>query len=129
MKKFLLMSLVLMLTLLHGAAAQTRTVSGRVTDRKTGDGLPGVTVLLKGTTNGASTNSDGSFSLNVPPEGGTLVFSSIGMTTQEQAIGSESHVSVALAQDTKQLNEVVVTAFGRQQEKKALGFSVSEVKN
>lgn len=129
MKKFLLMSLVLMLTLLHGAAAQTRTVSGRVTDRKTGDGLPGVTVLLKGTTNGASTNSDGSFSLNVPQEGGTLVFSSIGMTTQEQAIGSESQVSVALAQDTKQLNEVVVTAFGRQQEKKALGFSVSEVKN
>ena len=129
MKKILLMSLVLMFTILHGVMAQTRTVSGRVTDQKTGDGLPGVTVLVKGTTNGASTNSDGAFSLTVPQEGGTLVFSSVGMATQERAIGSESTFTIALAQDAKQLSEVVVTAFGREQQKKAVGFSVSEVKN
>ena len=128
MKKILLMSLVLMFTLLHGAIAQTRTISGRVTDQKTGDSLPGVTVLVKGTANGISTSADGAYVLTVPDSGGTLVFSSIGMATQERPIGSESQINVALAQDTKQLSEVVVTAFGREQEKKALGFSVSEVK-
>lgn len=128
MKKILLMSMILMFTLLHGAMAQTRTVSGRVTDQKSSEGLPGVTVLLKGTTTGVSSNSDGAYSLTVPERGGTLVFSSVGMTTQERVIGTESQLNVALSQDTRQLSEVVVTAFGREQEKKALGFSVSEVK-
>ncbi|WP_197076755.1 SusC/RagA family TonB-linked outer membrane protein [Hymenobacter terrenus] len=108
--------------------AQTRTVSGRVTDEKTGAGLPGVTVLLKGTSNGSSTNSDGSFTLSVPESGGTLVFSSIGMVTQERAIGSESQFTLALAQDVRQLNEVVVTALGIQRESRALGYAVSEIK-
>ncbi|UOQ79153.1 carboxypeptidase-like regulatory domain-containing protein [Hymenobacter sp. 5516J-16] len=58
--------------------AQTRSLSGRVTDRSTGEGLPGVTVLVKGTTNGVSTNSDGTYTLTVPANGGTLVFSSVG---------------------------------------------------
>jgi TonB-linked SusC/RagA family outer membrane protein len=128
MKKTLLMSLVLILSFLHGAMAQTRTVSGKVTDQTTGDGLPGVTVLIKGTPNGASTNSDGSFTLAVPQEGGTLVFSSIGMTTQERTIGSETQFNVALAQDVKQLSEVVVTALGIQRESRALGYAVSEIK-
>lgn len=114
MKKILLMSLVLMFTLVQGAIAQTRTVSGRVTDKKSGDGLPGVTVLLKGSTNGVSTNADGAYSLSVPETGGTLVFSSVGMTTQEQAIGTSSQVAVALATDNKQLNEVVVVGYGSQ---------------
>lgn len=114
MKKFLLMGFVFMFTLLHGAMAQTRTVSGRVTDQSTGGGLPGVTVLLKGTTNGVSTNSDGSFSLSVPENGGTLVFSSVGMSTQERAIGTDSQISVGLAQDAKQLSEIVVVGYGSQ---------------
>ena len=114
MKKLLLMSLVLMFTLLHGAMAQTRTVSGRVTDQKSGDGLPGVTVLLKGTTNGVSTNSDGSFSLSVPQNGGTLVFSSVGMTTQERVLGTESQINLGLAADAKQLSEIVVVGYGSQ---------------
>ncbi|MBD2768229.1 SusC/RagA family TonB-linked outer membrane protein [Hymenobacter sp. BT664] len=128
MKKVLLMSVLLMFTLLHGAMAQTRTVTGRVIDQKTGDGLPGVTVLLKGTSNGSSTNSDGSFTLSVPAAGGTLVFSSIGMVTQERVIGSESQFNVALAADVKQLSEVVVTALGIQREARALGYAVSEIK-
>ncbi|MDO7852783.1 SusC/RagA family TonB-linked outer membrane protein [Hymenobacter convexus] len=128
MKKILLMSLVLMFTLLHGAMAQTRTVTGRVTDQATGGGLPGVTVLLKGTTNGVSTNSDGAFSLTVPEAGGTLIFSSVGMTTQERAIGSDSQFTVALATDTKQLNEVVVTGYGAQQERRDVIGSIASVK-
>ena len=129
MKKILLMSLVLMFTLLHGAMAQTRTVSGRVTDQKSGDGLPGVTVLLKGTTNGVSTDSNGAYSLSVPETGGTLVFSSVGMTTQERAIGTDSQVAIALNTDTKQLNEVVVTGYGAQQERRDITGSIASVKS
>nr|WP_236050009.1 TonB-dependent receptor [Hymenobacter negativus] len=108
--------------------AQTRTVSGRVTDRATGDGLPGVTVLVKGTTNGVSTNSDGTFSLSVPESGGTLTFSSVGMTTQESEIGTNTQFNIALATDAKQLTEVVVTGYGGSQEVKDLTGSISQVK-
>lgn len=127
MKKILLMSIALMFTLLQGAMAQTRTVSGRVTDQATGSGLPGVTILLKGTSNGVSSNADGAFSLAVPEAGGTLVFSSVGMTTQERAIGSESQFAVALVTDAKQLNEVVVTGYGLQQERRNITGSIATV--
>ena len=123
------MGLVLIFTLLHGAIAQTSSVLSRVTDQKSGEGLPGVTVLLKGTTNGISTNSDGAHTLTVLQIGGTLVFSSVGMATQKKTLGSESQISAALAQDTKQLSEVVITPFGREQEKKAIGFSVAEIQS
>ena len=129
MKKIILMSLVLMFTLLHGAMAQTRTISGRVTDQASGSGLPGVTVLLKGTSNGVSTNADGAFSLSVPESGGTLIFSSVGMTSQERAIGTNTTFAVALATDNKQLNEVVVTGYGAQQERRDIIGSIATVKS
>ncbi len=129
MKKILLLGIVLMFILLQGAMAQTRTVSGRVTDQKTGDGLPGVTVLLKGTSNGVSTNADGAYSLSVPETGGTLVFSSVGMTTQERAIGGDSQIKVTLATDTKQLTEVIVTGYGAQQERRDITGSIASVKS
>ncbi|HEX8330170.1 MAG TPA: SusC/RagA family TonB-linked outer membrane protein [Hymenobacter sp.] len=128
MKKTLLMSVMLMFTFITGVLAQTRAISGRVTDQQTGDGLPGVTVLVKGTTNGTSTNSDGGFTLNVPEAGGTLVFSSIGMTTQERPIGAESQFTVALAQDVKQLSEVVVTALGIERDTRSLGYATQQIK-
>ena len=128
MKKSLLMSLVLMFTFLTGVLAQTRTVSGRVTDQSSGDGLPGVTVLLKGTSTGISTNAEGNFSLAVPETGGTLVFSSVGMVTQERSIGSESQFNLALAQDNKQLSEVVVTALGITKDTRSLGYATQQVK-
>jgi TonB-linked SusC/RagA family outer membrane protein len=121
MKRTLLMSLVLMLTLFQTVLAQTRTVSGRVTDQKSGEGLPGVTVLLKGTTNGVSTNSDGAFSLSVPATGGTLVFSSVNYVTQERPIGTLSDFAIGLAADTKQLSEVVVTGYGTQERRDLTG--------
>jgi len=121
------MSFLLIFTLFQAVLAQTRTVSGRVTDQKTGEGLPGATVLLKGTTTGISTNSDGRFSLNVPAEGGTLVISSIGMVTQEVALGNKTVVDLALAVDNKQLSEVVVTGYGQQQERRELTGAVATV--
>lgn len=128
MKRFILLSFWLIVGLLQTVAAQDRTVSGRVTDRATKEGLPGVTVLVKGTTNGASTNSDGAFTLNVPETGGTLVFSSVGYISQELPIGSESTYTVGLAQDVKQLSEVVVTGYGGSQDVKDITGSVSTVK-
>lgn len=116
------------LTAIQGVA-QTRSVSGRVTDRTTGEGLPGVTVLLKGSSNGISTNSDGTFTLTLPTGDATLVFSSIGFITVERAVGSETQINVGLATDSKQLSEVVVTALGIQRETRALGYAVSEVKS
>jgi len=118
-----------MFTLFQVVLAQTRTVSGRVTDQKTGEGLPGATVLLKGTTNGISTNADGAFSISVPGAEGTLVFSSIGYIAQERPLTAASTYAIAMAADVKQLSEVVVTSLGRTQEKNALGYSIAEVQS
>ena len=129
MKKPLLLSFLLVVTLFQMVLAQTRTISGRVTDQKTGEALPGVTVLLKGTSNGASSNAEGTFSLAVPAAAGTLVFSSVGYVTQERTMGSSATYEIGMAPDVKQLSEVVVTSFGREQEKNAVGFSVSEIQS
>jgi TonB-linked SusC/RagA family outer membrane protein len=94
-------------------APQNVPVSGRVTDAK-GEGLPGVTVLVKGTSIGTSTGADGSFSLSVP-ENSTLVFSSIGYKNQEIAVtGAISTIAVRLSDDAQSLNEVVVVGYGTQ---------------
>lgn len=122
------MSLMLTLTLFQHAMAQTRTISGRVTDQKSGDGLPGVTVLLKGTTSGVSTNADGGYTLTIPENGTTLTFSSVGMATQERPIGKESQINVVLLQDTRELSEVVVTALGIEKDKRTLGYATQELK-
>lgn len=128
MKKILFMSLALMFTLLHGAFAQTRVVSGRVIDRATSEGLPGVTVLVKGTSNGASTNSDGGFTLNAPSGNVTLIFSSVGYVSQERVVGTEANISIALVADVKQLTEVVVTGYGGSQDVKDITGSIATVK-
>jgi TonB-linked SusC/RagA family outer membrane protein len=127
MNKNLLMSTVLIVASCHTAFAQSRTVTGRVTDQKTGEGLPGATVRLKGTTTGVSTSVDGRFTLNVPENGGTLVISSIGMTTQEVAIGNRTTIDLVLSADNKELNEVIVTGYGQQQERREITGSVATV--
>lgn len=128
MNKTLLMSPLLMVGLLQQVSAQTRTISGRVTDRQSGDGLPGVTVLLKGTTNGVSTNSDGSFVLNNVPTTGTLVISSIGYITIERPLGTENQIDIGLSTDSKQLSEVVVTSLGLERDTRSLGYTTQEIK-
>ncbi|GAB3723009.1 SusC/RagA family TonB-linked outer membrane protein [Hymenobacter agri] len=112
--------------LLQQVHAQNRSISGRVTDRSNGQGLPGVTVLVKGTTVGVSTNVDGSFSLDVPASATTLSISSVGYVTVEQPIGSNSTFTVSLAPDAKQLGEVVVTgALGVQRQAREIGYATS----
>jgi len=109
--------------------AQERTISGQVVDDN-GESLPGVNVVLKGSTQGTITDLDGNY--KVPLNGdddAILVFSFIGMQTKELPVGGRSVLDVILSQDVTQLTEVVVTAFGVEREKKALGYSVQDVKS
>src|SRR5687768_12740931 len=122
MKKFVLTSFA-MLILLSGWA-QERSVSGKVTSSEDGSPLPGVHVILKGTTNGTTTDSDGAFALMVPQDGGNLVFSFIGLRTSEVIIGDRTTVDVSLTLDITQLSEVVVTGVGVATDKRKLGIAV-----
>ena len=103
-----------------GAWAQSTTITGRVTS-ETGEGLPGVTVVLKGTTVGASTNSEGNYTLTVPNGTGTLVISFIGYSSQEVPINNRSTINVSLAPDMKALEEVVVIGYGTQKQREVTG--------
>ncbi|HEX8504797.1 MAG TPA: carboxypeptidase-like regulatory domain-containing protein, partial [Hymenobacter sp.] len=126
MKKLLCMVMLLMTGLLQQVYAQDRSLSGRVTDRSNGQGLPGATVIVKGTTVGASTNADGSFSLSVPASATTLTISSIGYASVDQPIGADASYTVALVPDVKQLGEVVVTgALGIQRQQQQVGYATA----
>jgi len=129
MKKILLLSSVFLLSMAISmpSIAQERTVSGRVIAQDDRSPIPGVNVVLKGTTNGTTTDANGSYTLTIPSNGGSLVFSFIGLQTTEIAIGERTTVDIELGLDVTQLNEVVVTAFGIEREQKSLGFSVTQV--
>lgn len=114
-------------------AAQARPVSktvadvqitGRVTSA-TNEGLPGVTVVVKGTTRGTTTGADGSFTLAAPEGGGTLVFSFIGYQTQERKFTGAENFTLKLVEDTKSLDEVVVVGYGTQKKADVTGAIAS----
>jgi iron complex outermembrane receptor protein len=100
--------------------AQDRTVSGTVTDSKTGEGLPGVNVLVVGTSEGATTDFDGKYKLSVSGDV-SLKFSYIGYKSQTIDVGSRSVVNVKLQEDVEQLSEVVVVGYGQVEAKDATG--------
>lgn len=127
MRKTLLSTLAVFLMLCFAALAQEKTVTGRVISGDDNSPLPGVAVVVKGTTAGGVTDIDGKYKIIVPAGGTHLVFSFVGYQTQEVAIGSNTTIDVVLKADVKQLEEVVVTAIGIEKEKKALGFAVTTV--
>ena len=122
MKKLLLTCFSLAFVLY--SFAQERTVSGKVSSAEDGTPLPGVNVLLKGTSLGVVTDADGKYTLSIPSSGGTLVFSFIGLQTQEIATGDKAIVDVQMAADITQLSEVVVTAQGIERDERSLGYAV-----
>lgn len=122
------MSLLLVCSLWVTAWAQERKVSGKVTSAEDNGGMPGVSVVLKGTAKGTNTDADGNYTIMVPEKGGKLVFSFVGSETQELEVGNRSTLNVSLANDAKQLGEVVVTAVGIQRDKKALAYAVTNLK-
>jgi TonB-linked SusC/RagA family outer membrane protein len=95
------------------AEQQQPAVSGTVTD-ESGQPLPGVTVVVKGTTQGTVTNADGDYTLTNLPEDATLVFSFVGMKTLEVVVGSQTNISVVMEEETIGLEEVVAVGFGTQ---------------
>lgn len=101
-----------------------RTVAGVVAD-ETGGGLPGVSVLIKNTTKGTTTDGNGRYNLNVPEEAGTLVFSYVGYESKEVELGNRTAINVTLNPDNKSLNEVVVVGYGTQKRSSITGAVAS----
>lgn len=128
MKKWIYNStlpLVLLLLCCLPAWAQ-QTITGKVVDNER-QALPGVNVTIKGTTRGTTTGVDGGYSVSAD-RGNVLVFSYLGFANQEVTVDNQSTINITLVPQDQQLNEVVVTALGIEREKKALGYSVAEVK-
>lgn len=128
MKKILLACLAacFVLTSIEGWA-QEKTVSGRIVSVEDGSPLPGVNVVVKGTTIGTVTNVDGAYTLSVPASATTLSITFIGLKSQDVAIGDRTSIDVKLEQDVSQLSEVIVTGYGIEQKRDLTG-SVSSVK-
>jgi len=126
MKRLLLVG-ILNVLLLHCALAQEKNISGTVTSSEDKSPLPGVNVVVKGTSTGTITDADGKFKLGVPSGSTKLVLSFVGFEPLEVEIGGRAVIDVALVPDTKELSEVVVTAQGIVREKRALGYAVSTV--
>lgn len=126
-KKVLKLLFVFSLLCTYGMQAQT-TVKGVVVDATSGLGLPGVSVVVKNTTKGTTTDFDGNYSIEVSNAGNVLQFSYIGFASQEIAVNKQSVINVSLVEDISKLDEVVVTALGIKRERKSLGYSVQEIK-
>lgn len=118
-------SVLLLMFFMQFMFAQERAVSGKITDNS-GLPLPGVNIIIKGTTTGVQTDFDGNYSIKASPNQ-TLVFSYIGMKTQER-LASTTTINVQMQEDAQELEGVVVTAFGIKRKPKDLGYSVSSIK-
>lgn len=131
MNKIFYMGTLLVILCLSGnmVMAQSRTVSGKVTSLETGESLPGVNILVQGSTTGTVTDVDGNYRISVPSEEAILTFSFIGYQSEEVPVNGRSTVDVQLSPSTEQLSEVVVTSFGIEQEKQALGYAVQELQS
>ncbi|MBL7137955.1 MAG: TonB-dependent receptor plug domain-containing protein, partial [Bacteroidales bacterium] len=127
MRKFMMILALLLFVGLQGVLAQTRIITGTVTSSDDGSSIPGVTVLVKGTTIGTTTDLDGKYTLTLPTKYNTLIFSYVGMKTQEITLGESNTINLAMESDVLNMDEVVVTAIGIPRETKALSYSVQEV--
>lgn len=111
----------------QGVFAQT-SVTGTVTDADNGGTLPGVSVLVKGTSIGTVTDMDGKYSLQVPEDAAALQYSFVGMEPQEVAFTGQTTINVDMQASALKLDEVIVTALGVSRTKKSLGYSVEDIK-
>ncbi len=116
-----------LLWLMSVTAFAQKSVSGKVSDAK-GDGLPGASITVKGTTTGTISDASGGFKINVPNTGGALVFSSIGYKTQEVKLSGQSTLNVSMEDDAASLDEVVVTGYSVDKRRESTG-AISTVKS
>src|SRR6185436_199564 len=124
MKKY---RLLLFFFALPAVLTAQQLVRGTVTSADDHSAMPGVSVIVKGTSVGTVTDPDGRFEINVPSANDSLVFSMIGMESKTIAILNKENLEVTLETKSNKLNEVVVTALGIRRERKALGYSVQEI--
>jgi iron complex outermembrane recepter protein len=127
MKKILLLLSIALFCSWQSVLAQ-KTITGTVSDAKDGSTLPGVSIVVKGTTLGTNTDAKGAYSLKVPASAQTLTFSFVGYQTLDVAIAGQTAINVSLIASAGELQEVVVTALGISRQKKALGYSQEELK-
>ncbi len=119
MKKYLLLSLLFVLSC--AMALAQRTVSGTITDASTGEGIPGVNVVIKGTSSGTVSDFEGNYSLEIPSDDAVLVYSFVGYRTLELTAGARGVVDVQLELDVTELAEVVVIGYGQIEQSDATG--------
>ncbi len=126
MRKLSFLLVILLLSAMQVLAQ--RTITGKVTSADDGGGIPGVTVLVKGTSNGVLTDLDGKYSISVPKDATALQFSFVGMKTQEIALTAANTLDVVMESEAQNIEGVVVTALGITRDKKSLGYSTQELK-
>lgn len=115
------LSLIALSLFSNDVLAQNRKISGMVTAESSGETLPGVSIVIKGTTTGTVTNVDGTYSLDVPGDDNILVFSFVGMATKEVKVGARTVIDLGLKDDIQALAEVVVVGYGEQQKSLVTG--------
>jgi TonB-linked SusC/RagA family outer membrane protein len=118
---------VLLMALAFQGFAQERSVSGKIVSAEDQASIPGVSILVKGTTLGTITDSEGRYTLSVPNGEAVLVFSFIGFQTREEAVGDRSVIDLALAVSAENLEEIVVTALGIEKSKSKIGYATQDV--
>ncbi|MBD3749879.1 MAG: SusC/RagA family TonB-linked outer membrane protein [Sphingobacteriales bacterium] len=127
MKKILLLLFFEMFFFIGFTQAQEKNITGKVTSIEDGLPIPGVSVKIKGTSIGTQTDVSGKYAIKAKV-GDVLIFSFIGTISQQKTVSATNEINVSLKQDSKALNEVVVTAFGISRDKKALGYSAQTIK-
>jgi len=125
--KLLILFLVTHLLSTQHIFSQEKTISGTIVDES---GMPatGVNIIIKGTSTGSQSDFDGNYFIKAN-EGQTLIFSYLGMETQEMLIGKSATINIIMKEDAQALDEVVVTAMGIERAEKTLGYAVSTVKS
>ncbi|TRX70990.1 TonB-dependent receptor [Carboxylicivirga sp. M1479] len=124
MRRLALIASLILFVGLNAMFAQTTTITGAVTDSESGEPMPGVSVVVRGTTIGTVTNVDGNYSLSVPNDATNLLFSFVGMTTQDIVIAGNTTINVALVSEAIGVDEVVVMGYTTARKSEVTGSSV-----
>ncbi|CAN5413157.1 SusC/RagA family TonB-linked outer membrane protein [soil metagenome] len=127
MRKKITLFALLCVFLCMQSFAQDRTLTGKVTSSEDNMGIPGVSVVVVGTTTGTTTDIDGNYQLKVSTDAKQLRFSGVGLKAQTTDIGTSDNLSISMLNEVSKLNEVVVTALGVRREEKSLGYSTQQV--
>lgn len=128
MKRFFTL-LITILLITQITYAQTRQIEGKVVSAKDGSPIPSASISVKGTKMGTLSRKGGEFKLSLPSGSNVIVVSSLGYKTKEVTIGNENFIFIELEVDVVQMEDIVVTALGREQEKRSLGYVIQEVKS